>query len=214
MPSERSFEDLVECAFSIGGDAFDELHRLLYCYLLFFMGNHFDAEEIVQEALITVWQKWKTDVRNRGNLKSWVLQIAHHKAVDKLRQRYSHLSLELVDADSDEWPLYELLATSSPEDNPEDYLVQREDELEREETRLLIRKALDAVSPVCRSCLILRLMQGIKPYEVAKLHNRTVRQIERYVERGKEEFKAAHDRLQKERQHPEERRADDESETA
>jgi RNA polymerase sigma factor (sigma-70 family) len=207
MPPEKSFEDLVECAFSHGGDAFDELHRFLYCYLLLLLGDHADAEDIAQEAIITVWQKWKTNVRNRESLRSWVFQIAHNKAVDKLRQRRPHLSFESVNSDPDDWPLYELLATSSPEDNPEDYFVQREDDLEREETRLLIWKALDAVSPVCRSCLILRLMQGIKPQEVAKIHNRTVRQIERYVERGKEEFKAAYDRLQKE-QHPEERRAD------
>ena len=203
MPSKKSFEDLVECAFSADGDAaFNELHSLLYCYLLFFMSDHFDAEDIAQEAIIIVWQKWKTDVRDRDSLKSWVLQIAHHKAVDKLRQRHPYLSLETVDDDSDELSLYELLATSSSEDNPEDYLVQQEDNLEREETRQLIWKALDEVPPVRRSCLILRLMQGIKPDEVAKLHNRTVRQIERYVKRGKKEFNIAYNRLQKERYMP------------
>lgn len=190
---EKSFEELVEHAFSTGGAAFDELYKLVYCYLRF-MGNHYDAEDITQETLITVWQKWKTDVHNRSSLKGWMLRIAHNRAIDNLRKRHQHLSLDVVD-NPDASPLRDFLVVLDPEALPEDYLEQQEDYLEQKNTGQLVWIALEKVSEVNRSCLILRLMQGIKVKEVAQLHNCSTRQVERYVQQGKLEFDAAFKQL-------------------
>jgi len=68
MSSEKSFEDLVEQAFTVGGQAFDDLNKLIYCFLRF-MGNHSDAEDVTQETLLIIWQRWEADVRDRSSLK-------------------------------------------------------------------------------------------------------------------------------------------------
>src|SRR6266849_166651 len=189
MSSEKSFEDLVEQAFTVGGQALDDLNKLIYCFLRF-MGNHSDAEDVTQETLLIIWQRWEADVRDRSSLKPWALQVAYHKAIDHLRRRRVALSLYAVN-DPDDSPLYEFLAVICPEELPEEHLEQQEEYLEQQKVRQLIWKALEEVPDVHRSCLILRIMQSIKAKEVARLHGCSVRQIERYVKQGKEEFNAA-----------------------
>jgi RNA polymerase sigma factor (sigma-70 family) len=200
MSAGRSFEDLVAQAFSGDGDAFDALYGLVYRYLCF-IGNHHDAEDIAQEALTAVWQRWKIDVHDRSRLKGWVLQIVHNRAVDNMRKQHANLSLDSADRYSDNSPLRDYFAVVCPEDIPEEYL-------ERREFRELIWKALSMVSIVPRSCLVLRLMQGIRAKEVAELHHCSVRQIERYVRQGKTEFLVAYTRLLAERKQHGERRQD------
>lgn len=194
----KPFEDLVEQAFTEGGQAFDDLYRFLYSYLCF-MGLRCEAEDIAQEVLLTVWQKWKHDVRDRSRLKSWVLQIAHNRAIDEIRKRRTHLSLDGT-GDSDESPLYEFLVVVSSEELPEEHL-------ERAELKRVVWSALEEVSEVHRSCLILRLMQGVAAKEVAHLHHCSVRQVERYVKQGKSAFYAAYQRLVDAQPPAEERRS-------
>lgn len=186
MATGKSFEDLVEQAFTMGGQPFDELYRLLYCYLRF-MGNHSDAEDVAQETMIKVWEKWQCDVQNRACLKSWVLQIAHNKAIDHLRKRHRDLSLQRID-EPDESPLQNFLLVLNPEDIPEE-------SIERKECKDIVWKALDTVSVIHRSCLILRLMYDIPPYMIADLHKCSLRQVQRYVKQGRLEFKVAYERL-------------------
>ncbi|MBE3599214.1 MAG: sigma-70 family RNA polymerase sigma factor [Limnochordaceae bacterium] len=43
-------------------------------------------EEVLQETFLTVWRKAATYDGRRGRLSSWLLAIAHHKAIDLLRR--------------------------------------------------------------------------------------------------------------------------------
>ena len=198
MSSEKSFEDLVEQAFTIAGPAFDELHKLIFCHLRFMGISHSDADDITQETLVALWKKRENKVDNRPILKHWALQVAHNKAIDDLRKRRGDISLSNGN-DSEDAPVYQMLATLCPEELPEQYLEQKEEEQEERKRLQMVQQmvwlALDEVSDIARSCLSLRHMQGIKAKEVALLHGLSVRQIERYVKQGREEFRAAYERL-------------------
>jgi RNA polymerase sigma-70 factor (ECF subfamily) len=45
------------------------------------------AEDIVQEAFLSLWRSRARYDRNRGSVRSWVLGIVHNRAVDVLRSR-------------------------------------------------------------------------------------------------------------------------------
>ena len=62
----------------------------------------------------------------------------------------------------------------------------------RQEDRLRVWRALECVSEVSRSCIILRWMLGFSLQEIADVHSRSTRQILRYIRIGRSEFKSAY----------------------
>ena len=51
------------------------------------------AQDVVQDAFIAVWRHAADYDPGRGSLKTWLLAIVHHSAVDELRKRRSVQSL-------------------------------------------------------------------------------------------------------------------------
>lgn len=45
------------------------------------------AEDVVQEAFLSVWRQCARFDPDRGQVRSWLLTIVHHKAVDVVRRR-------------------------------------------------------------------------------------------------------------------------------
>src|SRR5690348_3114999 len=45
------------------------------------------AEDVVQDAFLGVWRNAARYVEGRGSVKTWLLSIVHHRAVDAIRRR-------------------------------------------------------------------------------------------------------------------------------
>src|SRR4029078_9002063 len=43
------------------------------------------AEDVVQEAFLGVWRNASRYVEGRGSVKTWLLSIVHHRAIDAVR---------------------------------------------------------------------------------------------------------------------------------
>ncbi|SEP53162.1 ECF RNA polymerase sigma factor SigK [Amycolatopsis saalfeldensis] len=43
------------------------------------------SEEVAQEVLLEVWRKAASFAEHRGSVRAWVLTIAHHRAIDRVR---------------------------------------------------------------------------------------------------------------------------------
>ena len=48
-------------------------------------GNRNLAEDVVQEAFLSLWRSGARYDRTRGSVRTWVLGIVHHRAIDGLR---------------------------------------------------------------------------------------------------------------------------------
>jgi RNA polymerase sigma-70 factor, ECF subfamily len=44
------------------------------------------AEEVVQEAFLSIWRSGARYDRRRGSVRTWILGITHHRAIDALRR--------------------------------------------------------------------------------------------------------------------------------
>ncbi len=78
-----------------GGVAFALAYRLLR--------ERGSAEDVVQEAFLSVWRQGATYDTRRGTVRTWVLTIVHHRTIDQLRKVRSKMSADTVI--DDEMPL-------------------------------------------------------------------------------------------------------------
>ena len=53
-------------------------------------GNRNPAEDVVQEAFLSIWRSGARYDRARGSVRTWVLGIVHNRAIDALRRASVH----------------------------------------------------------------------------------------------------------------------------
>jgi RNA polymerase sigma-70 factor, ECF subfamily len=77
--SPRAFELLYD---RHGGAAFSLAYRMV--------GNRVMAEDISQEAFLSIWRSRLRYDQRRGSVRTWVLGIVHNRAIDALRRSLVH----------------------------------------------------------------------------------------------------------------------------
>jgi RNA polymerase sigma-70 factor (ECF subfamily) len=65
-----------------GGAAFSLAYRMV--------GNRVTAEDITQEAFLSIWRSRLRYDQARGSVRTWVLGIVHNRAIDALRRSVVH----------------------------------------------------------------------------------------------------------------------------
>jgi RNA polymerase sigma-70 factor, ECF subfamily len=54
------------------------------------VGDRVVAEDVTQEAFLSIWRSRTRYDAERGSVRSWVLSVVHHRALDALRHRQVH----------------------------------------------------------------------------------------------------------------------------
>ncbi|MDQ3720958.1 MAG: sigma-70 family RNA polymerase sigma factor [Actinomycetota bacterium] len=75
----RAFEVLYD---RHSGAAFSLAYRMV--------GNRVAAEDVSQEAFLSIWRSRLRYRSDRGSVRTWVLGIVHHRAIDALRRSLVH----------------------------------------------------------------------------------------------------------------------------
>lgn len=68
---------------------YDRYGSLSYSVAVRLTGDRGAAEEVVQDAFVSVWQKASTYDPRHGRVRSWLLQIVRNRAIDELRRQRS-----------------------------------------------------------------------------------------------------------------------------
>jgi RNA polymerase sigma-70 factor (ECF subfamily) len=97
MPDELrtlADEDLMQLVCRGNASAFEviyERHSQAAFSLAYRMaGSRGVAEDVVQEAFLNIWRSGARYERTRGSVRTWVLGIVHHRAIDALRRSFVH----------------------------------------------------------------------------------------------------------------------------
>jgi RNA polymerase sigma-70 factor (ECF subfamily) len=150
---------LLDCIAAGDDGAFEELyyryHRRLLGYLLRVLGRPGLAEEVLDDALLAVWQgAHRFDGRSRAS--TWIFGIAHHKALKALERSRRDAARETGEP-------------AVPENEPIPPYRQPDASAVRAELRRKLSSALDVLSPVQRAVVELTFFYGYSYPEVAQI---------------------------------------------
>ena len=78
---------------------YDRYGRLVYSVALRILQDHGAAEEVTQDVFVRCWSGIDRYQPERVRLVSWLLAIAHHRAIDELRSRRGKSQRREISAD-------------------------------------------------------------------------------------------------------------------
>jgi RNA polymerase sigma-70 factor (ECF subfamily) len=151
-------EDLMQVVH--GGDArafeviFDRHADAAFSLAYRMCGRRGAAEDVVQEAFLSLWRSGARYDRSRGSVRSWVLGVVHNRAIDVFRREVSRSSRDV----SDEGLAERLQA---PEDT--------ESEVQRREAAGQVRGALHELPPEQRQVIELAYFGGFSHSQIAEM---------------------------------------------
>lgn len=142
-----------------------------------FLGNTADAEDAVQDALLSAY-KHLHEFRGEAQLSTWLTVIVSNCARMQLRSRprYLHVSVDEPLGENQELPLSERLADNRP--TPEDEC--REAQLKRK-----LRHLVEGLSPTLRRAFQLRDLDGLSIREAADVLNVPVGTVKAQLSRAR-----------------------------
>ena len=142
---------LEECIEYIGYGSKDALCNLyevcktsVYGFSLSILKNKHDAEDVLQEVFIKIYESASTYQKN-GKPMAWILTITKNLSLMKLRKKKNHKDLD---------ELKDIL----PDKRKNDV-----------EIKLLLSAAFECISDEERNILVLHAVSGFKHHEIAKL---------------------------------------------
>lgn len=74
---------------------FDRYSRMVYSVALRVLNDPGEAEDVMQEIFLQIWQKPAAFVSGRGSLGGWLVVVARNRAIDRLRRRMPSDPVEL-----------------------------------------------------------------------------------------------------------------------
>ena len=129
-----------------GGPAFSLAYRMC--------GSRARAEEVVQEAFLSLWRSGVPYDRARGSVRSWILRVVHNRAIDALRREVARESRDVHDE-----RLVEFVAS----EERIDVEVERRDDAQR------VRRAVLELPAEQRRVIELAYFGGFTHTEIAQM---------------------------------------------
>lgn len=113
------------------------------------------AEDVTQEVFLKLWRQPESYNADRGALSSWLLSVAHNRAVDVLRRRHVREERSLSDG-------------SIPEEAIPDGVVDPGEAAGLQETAAAVRRAMSQLPEAQRQAIEMAFFQGKTHVEIAE----------------------------------------------
>ena len=133
-------------------DLYDRYKTMAYSIAYRITNDTALAEDVVQDAFLGAWRNAERYVEGRGSVKTWLLSIVHHRAIDAIRRRRPTTELPELDA-----ALPDTLTVP-------DIWAEVSGNLDA----ATVRQALVALSDVQREALELAYFDGLTQQEIAE----------------------------------------------
>jgi RNA polymerase sigma-70 factor (ECF subfamily) len=135
------------------GMLYDRHSRLAFGLAYRMLGDPSAAEDVVQDAFFSLWRQAETFQPERSAVRTWLLSIVHHRAIDRLRRASTR---EVPDTAAD----------GMPERMDESIDVEHQVGVSLEAAQ--VRKALGALPMEQRRAIELAYFGGLSHGEIAR----------------------------------------------
>ena len=161
MVDYESLDDhqLIQRVSQVDKDALEALYiryqTPVYSLAMFMLKQPALAEEVTQDIFLNIWLKASSFNSERGQPKSWIMSVAHHKIVDVIRSRRR----AIINTDPADYETLDQLPAGGASTE-----AQVEQTLERER----IMRALESIPESQREVIMLAYFEGYSQSEMAK----------------------------------------------
>ena len=156
-------------------DSLDELHRrysgVLLATAFRVLNNARDAEEVVQEAFVQIWEKAGVYDAERGKPLTWAMTLTRNKAIDRLRRiQRRHRLHDEIEEEAHIW----------------DRIVENDscDQAVSHETHALVRSAVIQLSDDQRRAIELAFFGGLTQHQIAEQLDEPLGTVKARIRRG------------------------------
>jgi RNA polymerase sigma-70 factor (ECF subfamily) len=160
-------EDLVARARTKDYAAFEELvdryEDKIFRLAFRFVRNETEAKEIVQDTFLLVWRKLDT-FKGDSQFGSWLYRVATNTALMRLRAQRRHPEISTEELPVDYLDNYGQLPAAG-----ENWAKRPDDELQSDELRHRIQKAVDELPDIYRTVFLIRDVEGLSTEETAEV---------------------------------------------
>jgi len=150
---------------------YDSLARPLYSLAFRVINDASEAQDIVQDVFLQMWQKAATYETSRGSVFGWAATLTRNRSIDRLRMRKRRA---------------ELLAESAPDLQPASPAGDSDSagSLWVQEKAVAVRAALTALAPDQQKAIELAFFSGLTQQEIAVQLNEPLGTIKARIRRG------------------------------
>ena len=135
------------------GELFIKYEKMVFSYIISHGGSSADAEDILQETIIVLWQNACSGrFELSAKLSTYMMGIVKNKWMAEMRKRKKFSDNEIPEETSD--------GTPSALDN-----------IINEEKRINVQSALETLNPICKNLLILFYFEERSFTDIAKIMN-------------------------------------------
>jgi RNA polymerase sigma-70 factor (ECF subfamily) len=143
----------------------DRYSGLAYRVALRVVGNHHDAEDVAQEALVAAWQQLP-NFRAQSSFSTWLYRIVTHRALNRVQRQHPSSSLDVIGDVAD--------ACAGP--------AMR---LERDLMKDAVTDAIQALPAAQRITVVLHHLEGLSYAQVAAVTDSSVAAVRSHLFRAR-----------------------------
>ncbi|MES2605579.1 MAG: RNA polymerase sigma factor [Pseudomonadota bacterium] len=149
-----------------------QFQHQLYSYAYYSLRVAADAEDVVQEAFIRLWQHWQEI--DQLQLGAWLMRVTQNLIVDHVRKHKTRLATTDDEAD------FEMIALeeSDAHDSPHQRTLKR-----------IVEHSIAKLGDPYRTTLILREIQGMSYEEIGEVLGISVDHVKTDLFRGKRKLR-------------------------
>jgi RNA polymerase sigma-70 factor, ECF subfamily len=156
ISDESLLQAIVEGQSAALESLYDRYGRLVFSLAVSIINSAEEAEEIIQEVFLLIWEKSASYQANQGKVAAWLTGITRHRAIDVLRRRNARPEGHRMD-----W------IKSVEEPDLPDGSEPVESVVEGQQEGLKIRMAIASLPPEQQQVLELAYFRGLTQEEIA-----------------------------------------------
>lgn len=158
-------------------EALERLHKryrvLLKSIIMQVLHDETEADDVLQEVFLQVWDRAPSYSSRKGKLMSWLCTLARRRAIDRLRQHSAYRRAT---------DRYEVSCNHPNKGTDESHTVERE--AFRDELRSLLDQQLDALPPNQRDVIRMAFLEEKSQREISALTQTPLGTVKTRIELG------------------------------